>query len=66
MKVIVEQPRLHQVCYLDKVGPVDNRPSTNKLNQFVWKKMYFWPCEQNYDSTGTGLGGGGLWAWGHY
>ena len=62
MKVIVEQPRIHQVCYLDGVGPVDNRLSTNKLNQFVRKKMYFWPCGQNYESIGTGLRRGGLWA----
>ena len=27
---------------LDGVGPVDNRPSTNKLHHFVQKKNYMW------------------------
>ena len=46
------------VTKLDGVGPVDNRPSTDKLYQFVWKKknkltwdMWYVTCDM--------FGGGG-------
>ena len=34
--------RFDYALKLDGVGPVDNRPSTDKLHQFVQKKIIMW------------------------
>ena len=40
MEVILDQPPLHRVCLIDRVGPVDNRPSTKLVGPLCQKKIF--------------------------
>ena len=47
--------KLFKVCFgcvrfkkLDGVGPIDNRPSTDKLHHLVKKKIYIGTCETQH------------------
>ena len=44
-EVFIEQPWIHRTCYIEGVGPVDNRPFTNKLHLFVLKQKHQQKCD---------------------